>query len=206
METFDWYKMFDANLDAAAQATSLTEFATITGNKRAEYYAGGWAEKCLASWKAGKQTYYPLEFPQFEKFSDLFSDVDFHSTKARRAPGEYFLSGNASYCSHVGGRRGFSESGNKCHYGAEFFGTYVIPAPEVLQAVLIRYGKGYTISFEAIPRDDGILITCHPSEIISSYWLALLPVSENIYDYYPETARRIIDENKADTLKVWGEL
>lgn len=207
MDSYDFYKMFDARPDAATQAATLSEFAAITGNKRAEYYAGGWSEKCLQSWKHGKPTYTPLEFPEAEKFSDLFAAVSFRSTKAQRGPGQFFLSDNGSYCAYIGGRRGWSERtpGTRSHYGAEFYGTYVTPHSEVLKAMAERYGRGYTISFEAIRRTDGILITCHPSEIISSYWLALLPLSEDICTYYTAAEQKLIADNKADALSVWGE-
>lgn len=198
------YRLFKKHQAAADASATFTEFYKSAGLNHLEPYAGGWVEKVFRGFKAGKETYKPLEFPTANKFSDLFTSATLIPIDMKQKPaGVVFLGGNAGYAKHLGGRRGWSERtpDTRCHYGAKFYGTYVTPC----DAVVAVFGK-YEYSFEAIRRTDGILITAQPRDYIGSTWLALLDLSEDITTVLDETTQNLIKQEQQAEIDAWGEV
>jgi hypothetical protein len=205
---FDFYTAFDEHSDAFKQAASFAEFCKLAGLDYLSRYV--WASDVFETAKAGKRTYHALKFPNANKFSDLFEAAVFVPTPQRgersHTPDGYmFLSGNASHCGHVGGNRSWSErtEGTRAHYGAKFYGTYVKPRTEVhnVSLTLTEHSAGY----EAIRRDDGILIIGNDGLCIGSVWLALLPLTEHIESMFDAETLALIEREKQAEVEAWGE-
>ncbi len=203
----DFYTLFEEHKDEFAASADYETFCQKVGREWLKNYK--WAVRVFATAKAGKRTYHPLRFPTFDKFTDLFSAAKFlpmPNAKQNVIPkGFAFLSGNASLAMHVGGKRSWSERtpDTRAHYGAQFYGTYVQPTTEVYNVpmTLVEHAKSY----EAIQREDGILILAHDGLCIGSDWLALLPLSENIETLFDTETRELIARERKAEVIAWGK-
>lgn len=209
-DMFDAAALFRRHETAFTTSTTLAGFVQSAGLTHLEGYMGGWLEKAYETAKVGKCTVYrPLQFPRAEQFSDLFTNAYFLATEAKGKPaGVCFISGyrgDAAPCGHMGGRRGYTPGTNtRCHYGAKFYGTYVTPRPEVKALVEAHIGAYGGYSYEAIRRDDGILVTARCSQIIGSVWLALLDKDADIQALFDADTRAFIAAEKQADIDAWG--
>lgn len=203
-ETLDCYRLFEKHMEAFNTSETFTEFIEKANLMHLEKYAGGWVENAFETMKAGKKTNRGLLFPKANKFSDLFQEAFFIPTDSKDKPqGSIFVSGNAGFSRHAGGKRGYSERtpGTRSHYGAKFYGTYVIPKPEIHKHIS---GK-YNYSFEAIKREDGILIIANLHDYIGGDWIALLDVSEDIRSLFDTDTQEMLSKERQAEIEVWGE-
>lgn len=204
-DTFECYTLFKKHPEAFETSTNFGEFIAAASLEYLRDYAGGWVELAFSTMKAGKETYRPLYFPKAEKFNDLFTAGFFIPTDAKMKPaGSHYIGGDAGLARHCEGIRGWSKNmpDVRSHYGTKFYGSYVIPTDDVKAACLGYFGKGETVSFEAINRDDGVLITArwsYPGEI----WLALLEKGANIETLFDETTRAFIAAEHQADIDAW---
>jgi len=204
-EPWDLYKLVDQHPEAFKASANLAEFIEATGMHWLDGYVGYWADDAFATAKAGKRTHRPLIFPNANKYTDLFKRALFLPTDDKNKPPEArFLGGNDGFARHCGGKRGWSTTTPDIpsHYGAKFYGTYVIPLPEVARVVKPR--GGYTYSFEAIKREDGILITINRSDYIGCDWAALLDVTEDIRTMFDDETKAFLDRERQAELDAWN--
>jgi hypothetical protein len=189
-ECFDFYDIFDehkAEFDVSATFASFCDAIDASYLKSCM-----WAPPVYDTAKAGKRTWRPLEFPRAECFSELFESAVFVETK-QTPRGYMFLSGGL--CMHVGGKRGWSKdhSDIRSHYGSAFFGTYVKPKKTVYNV------RGY----EAIRREDGILILANDGLCIGSAYLALIPLTESIETLFDEPTKQFIAKERQGERDAW---
>lgn len=215
-DAFDCYALFKKHPAAFESAATFTEFYTAAGLDYLERYAGGWVESAFETAKAGKATRRPLIFPRAAKFADLFTAAFFLQTDSKSIPrGACFMSGRPTSrkegdfapapCGHMGGTRGYSERtpGTRSHYGTKFYGSYVVPSDEVRGACESYFGKNQSFSFEAIAREDGVLIIArwpYPGEM----WLALLDQGETVEALFDDETRAFITKEKQAAVDAWG--
>lgn len=176
-------------------------------------YGQGYEEVCAEDTRkearAGKRTYRALLFPHANKFSDLFIAAYFIPTDAKVKPaGARFVSGSrgGAPCGCMGGKRGRSERtpNTRSHYGGKFYGTYAVPCAELAPLLRTPRGENYSYSFEAIRREDGILILARRSDCIGDTWLALLDLSENIEDMFDDETRAFLAAERQAAVDAWG--
>jgi len=205
----DFYALFEQHKDDFAASDTYEAFCQRVGKEWLKNYK--WAVRVFNTAKAGKRTYHPLTFPTIERFADLFTSAEFIPTDAPATEkrGLHFLSGNAGLAMHVGGTRAWSKTSpdTRSHYGAKFYGTYVQPVPAVMEAVNAWGGHldaPRSYSFEAIEREDGILVLAHDSLYIGSTWLALLPLTEDIETLFDAETRELVARERAAEMAAWG--
>lgn len=200
-DAFDAYAFFKKHQEAFDKSETFTEFINQAGLQHMDNWIGGWIEDAYATMKAGKTTTYrPLAFPKANKYADLFTAAIFIPTDERNKPQGYrFMSGFSKHC---GGTRGWSKRtpSTRSHYGAKFYGTYVKPLPEV-DRVHGFHREGY--SFEAINREDGILIIARHHNGIFQQWIALLDKSENIETMFDADTQEFIAKERQAELDAW---
>lgn len=204
--TEDAYALFEKHPDAFTASSNFTEFYKAANLNHLDAYAGGWVEDAFQTLKVGKRTHRALLFPQATKFSDLFDKAYFLPTDAKDKPqGVYFVSGSrgGAIAMHVGGKRGWSERtpDTRSHYGAKFYGTYAAPCAKLRTMM----GKG-GFSFEAIRREDGILICVRQHDYVGSDWVALLDLSENIETLFDDETRALLAAERQAAIDAWGEV
>lgn len=211
-DTMDFYDVFDKYPVEFSKATTFPEFCELVGTPIMLHVATyRWVPDVFATAKAGKRTYRALRFPNANKFSDLFEQVKFLPAPQNGKPSQIpcgfkWISGTElDYCTHVGGRRGWSQTcpDTRSHYGATFYGTYVKPKAEV-HAMRMTLSE-HPNSYEAIKRTDGILILAHDGHSIGSDYVALLPLSENIEDMYDEETKAFRAAERKAEAEAWPE-
>jgi hypothetical protein len=202
----DFYELFEQHPTQFAESTTYEEFCKLVGKDYLAKYI--WAGRVFATAKAGKRTYRPLVFPQVNTFAELFEKAELlptETTDSRHGKAK-FLSGSASVCMHVGGKRSWSERtlGTRAHYGAKFYGTYVTPTPMVadVKMTLAPCPQG----FEAIAREDGILVIATDGLCIGSDWLALLPLTENIETLFDTETKELLARERQAEIDAWGPI
>jgi hypothetical protein len=200
---FDFYAEFDEHAKEFEAATTFQEFCSLVGGKLWERLAKyTWVPSVFATAKAGKRTSRALAFPAASKFSDLFERAVFiPSSNTNGYPhgqpkGFVYLGGAASFCAHLGGKRGYSETQPdvRHHFGCEFYGTYVAPISPL----------SYVTSFKAIPREDGILIIARQGSIERD-WIALLDRDEDITQMFDAETKALLASEKAAAKAAWGD-
>lgn len=208
---FDFYEYFDANPVQFAAAATFDAFLEAVDTPLSSHLkAYRWAARAFDTLKAGKRTAQSLLLPNACKFSDVFAGarlVEHLTGKHYRKQAGYFIGGAGSRSFHGGGERGFSKTSPeiRSHFGAvKFFVTYVTPADSALIATMNDY-LGDVDSFEAIRRDDGILIIARNSRLIGSQYVALLDASENIETLYDADSIALLARERAAALAAWGD-
>jgi hypothetical protein len=196
----DFYELFAKYPAEFAASATYPEFCRSIGKQHLEAYV--WAPPVFATAKAGKQTFHPLRLPTVERFADLFIDAKLLPTHPRAAipQGYRYLStlqADTNIPFHIGGTRGWSktQADVRSHYGATYHGVYVRSQP----AADTDLG-----AYEAIRREDGILVLAQSSHLIFSEWLALLPLSESIETLFDEPTRQLIAREREAELAAWG--
>lgn len=204
----DAYKLFEAHPEAFSLAQTFPQFCILA---EVEYYAHyAWIPRAFASAKEGKFTYHPVRFPKVNRFAELFEEVKLLPMPERNSNlipnGFLSLTGNGGIAMHVGGKRGWSKTskGTRSIYGAKFCMTYVKPKAEIANVAMTLVDRAR--SYEAIKRDDGILILAHDGLSIGREWIALLPLSENIEDLLSSEDRELIEREKADDIRAWKNI
>ena len=206
----DFYSLFEQYPDAFKESETYEAFCLAVGKEYLTTYR--WAPRVFATAKAGKRTYRPLVFPTISAFSELFEDARFLPASSDRKKGT--IPQGYLWCSvlsmHIGGTRDWSPNWPKGetrrHMGATFYGTYVKPKTEVTNAVNAwgnHFGGHSTFSFEAIEREDGILVLAHDSSYIGSEWLALLPLTETIESLFDQETRDLLAREREAERMAW---
>jgi hypothetical protein len=205
-EPHDFYALFEQHADAFAKAQTYAEFCTLANVEYLNTYR--WAPAVFETAKAGKRTYRALKFPKVNSFAELFAEAKLLPTSNKRGDipqGFKYLGGDASVCGSFGGTRGWSKDHKdiRSHYGAAFHGTYVLPRKEVYDMPMTL--DAHAASYEAIPREDGILIIARDSHCIGSDWLALLPLTENIESLFDDATREFLANERQAARDAWGD-
>lgn len=184
-----FHQIFNANRDAALAASDLTDLSKrIGGHPWIKHYAGGWAERYLATFQAHPDTYLDrgLWLPAVKTFGDLFEAarlIDSNignqmyaeqaiAAKARViGPGFMFCSDAMRLCRHLGGKHTLRHFPNGdlvrgIFGGAKFHVLYVKPQEDVKAAWRAEMGPDHyegdgafcLNSFEVVRRADGFLV------------------------------------------------
>lgn len=197
----DFYQDFDKHPAEFAATENFEDYCLAVGDTLHMDVLKGyrWAPAVFATAKAGKRTVRALTHPKASKFSDLFTAIVLAETtgKGRAAvpAGGVYMGGDGGLHGHFGGRRGWM-GGARRHDGAKFFGTYVVPIAELMDPL--------NTTFEAIRREDGILIIARDSPGIGGVWVALLDPSENIETYFSASTREFLRVERQAAVDAWG--
>lgn len=221
MDVADIYEHFKKHPAEFQGAATMVEFADAIGGGLGELlrkYAAGWAGRVFETVKAHPNTflYRPLLLPRARTFADLFSGAVYaeHVTTQKSgshstAPAGFcFVSAtrakDAVPCGHHSGTRyvvkfrdGTAVRGRS---GAKFMLSYAKPRDETIAAIGGNLGgSGGIGSFEAVTRDDGILIIANAPRHLGSDWVALLNAGESLLPLMPpEVAPMLAAEAEAD--------
>lgn len=140
--------------------------------------------------------------------------------------------GDAFPSAHVGGKRGIRDFGDgsvvRTRSGAVWTHTEVKPRREVREAWAAIYGRGHAwpggrsseayapnvsaseafdlCSFEAVTRDDGVLIIAKGGRGFGDMWIAMLRPGETIRGLLPAHDVATLDQQAADDAAAWGHL
>lgn len=204
------------------------------GSYMAEKLTGGWAEDYFRTFHripVGGYIAKPLSFPEARTVADLFDACklipQMKNPQGGRTldegkrwieqnaggPGFVFFGGSRSrltWCGHPGATWEYDEARNtRTIRGGSFASTYAKPKPAVLKWWENTMGSEGDFSlggFEAVDRDDGILVIARSRCGIGDRWVALLDAGQDLFSLAPQADRDLIQATEAAEASAFGHL
>lgn len=202
------------NATTALNSDSWESFIDAVGTPAARLFKKYvWLPAYYESMKAHNGRYFskPLAMPGARKFSDLFESAELRASNHNHEPLErgpfYFVGGSragrAAPAGHYGGFRYVVEftSDGSAHCGlggaSVWCSSFAKPRADVFKGLGNLGGliDGLS-SFDVVRNDDGFLVTARDRHSIGSLWVALLPLSESLFDMFNDKDRALVERNE----------